>query len=146
MPALSTSASSTHPHYMCLDWSAHLFRDSPDKSKILPSLCSGIGSNHLSFFRTSPEGFFAYGLILFSFTTSLFLISRMEEAELLKERFQAITVSAYSYNLLYIYIYLKNAYYCVNELLCDLWIIIYPRTEKERDLCLLEIVTFNSDS
>lgn len=46
------------------------------------------------FFYSPTRRLFAYGLILFSFSTCLFLISRMEEDELLKERFQAITVSA----------------------------------------------------
>lgn len=64
----------------------------------------------------------------------------MEEAELLKERFQAITVSAYSYNLL-----LKKK---LRSSIVLMSYFVFPeecfnlRKENEKDLCVLEIVTF----
>lgn len=86
---------------VCLDWSAHLFRDSSDKSKILPLSALELDQITSAFFCSPTRRLFAYGLILFTFTTCFFLICRMEEAELLKERFQAITVSAHGYNSLF---------------------------------------------
>lgn len=103
VPAASASASPAHPHYMCLSGlicaSAQRrscrvgdFCFSPPVQEWVSPGFSSVTSPPL------PKEAPALWQLWTSLTGCLSLTSRMEEAELVKERLQAITVSLPSYN------------------------------------------------